>query len=96
MFLYLVVLAIGSTVGLQAWTTLFNNVTVVFLPAIGGYLWIIDYRIPIFVGVVIALISLQSVRSCWHQNRDPCIGRRLRRSSIESEIKACQASQDSV
>ena len=39
-----------------------NHVAAVFLPAIGGILWIVDYRIPFFVGAVMALISLMAVQ----------------------------------
>jgi MFS family permease len=39
-----------------------NHVAAVFLPAIGGYFWIIDYRIPFIAGAVMALISLIAVQ----------------------------------
>lgn len=35
-----------------------NHIAAVFLPAIGGYLWIVDYRIPFIAGSAMALISL--------------------------------------
>jgi hypothetical protein len=35
-----------------------NHLAAVFLPAIGGFLWIVDYRIPFFSGAAMALISL--------------------------------------
>jgi hypothetical protein len=39
-----------------------NHIAAVFLPAIGGFLWIVDYRIPFFAGTVMALISLIAVQ----------------------------------
>ena len=35
-----------------------NHIAAVFLPALGGYLWVMDYRIPFFGGAAMALISL--------------------------------------
>ena len=35
-----------------------NHIAAVFLPALGGFLWVIDYRIPFFGGAVMAAISL--------------------------------------
>jgi len=35
-----------------------NHIAAVFLPAIGGLLWVVDYRIPFFGGAVMAMISL--------------------------------------
>jgi hypothetical protein len=35
-----------------------NHVAAVFLPALGGFLWMIDYRIPFIVGAVLGLVSL--------------------------------------
>jgi hypothetical protein len=34
----------------------------VFLPAIGGMLWMIDYRIPFVAGAFMSLISLIAVQ----------------------------------
>jgi hypothetical protein len=39
-----------------------NHIAAVFLPAIGGYLWIVDYRIPFFGGAMLSLISLMAVQ----------------------------------
>jgi len=39
-----------------------NHIAAVFLPAIGGYLWVIDYRIPFFGGAALSLISLMAVQ----------------------------------
>jgi hypothetical protein len=35
-----------------------NHIAAVFLPAIGGLLWMVDYRIPFISGAAMALISL--------------------------------------
>jgi hypothetical protein len=39
-----------------------NHIAAVFLPALGGFLWVIDYRIPFFGGAVLAAISLLAVQ----------------------------------
>ena len=39
-----------------------NHIAAVFLPAIGGMLWIIDYRIPFAVGAGMSIISLFAVQ----------------------------------
>lgn len=39
-----------------------NHIAAVFLPAIGGFLWVVDYRIPFFGGAVMAAISLMAVQ----------------------------------
>jgi hypothetical protein len=39
-----------------------NHIAAVFLPALGGLLWVIDYRIPFFGGAVMALVSLLAVQ----------------------------------
>ncbi len=35
-----------------------NHIAAVFLPALGGYLWMIDYRIPFFMGATLGAVSL--------------------------------------
>lgn len=35
-----------------------NHIAAVFLPALGGYLWMLDYRIPFFMGAALGLVSL--------------------------------------
>lgn len=35
-----------------------NHIAAVFLPALGGYFWMIDYRIPFIGGTVLGVISL--------------------------------------
>ncbi|MDY6792067.1 MAG: MFS transporter [Thermodesulfobacteriota bacterium] len=39
-----------------------NHIAAVFLPAIGGLLWVINYRIPFIGGAAMALISLIAVQ----------------------------------
>ena len=39
-----------------------NHIAAVFLPAIGGILWMVDYRIPFVAGAGMALISLLAVQ----------------------------------
>ena len=39
-----------------------NHLAAVFLPAIGGMLWVMDYRIPFFAGAAMGLISLLAVQ----------------------------------
>ncbi|MGD9227914.1 MAG: MFS transporter [Desulfobacterales bacterium] len=39
-----------------------NHIAAVFLPAIGGFLWVVDYRIPFFAGAVMAVISAIAVQ----------------------------------
>ena len=39
-----------------------NHIAAVFLPALGGFLWVLDYRIPFFGGAAMALISLLAVQ----------------------------------
>jgi hypothetical protein len=39
-----------------------NHIAAVFLPALGGLLWMIDYRIPFIGGAVMSLISLIAVQ----------------------------------
>ena len=49
-----------------------NHIAAVFLPALGGFLWIMDYRIPFFGGAAMAFISLlaaQGIDSSVRQNK---------------------------
>ena len=39
-----------------------NHIAAVFLPAIGGLLWVMNYRIPFIGGAAMALISLMAVQ----------------------------------
>ncbi|MDZ7696449.1 MAG: MFS transporter [Deltaproteobacteria bacterium] len=39
-----------------------NHIAAVFLPALGGLLWMVDYRIPFFAGAFMSLISLAAVQ----------------------------------
>ena len=35
-----------------------NHIAAVFLPALGGYLWMLDYRIPFIMGAALGVVSL--------------------------------------
>ena len=39
-----------------------NHIAAVFLPAVGGLLWMVDYRIPFVAGAFLSLISLAAVQ----------------------------------
>ena len=39
-----------------------NHIAAVFLPALGGFLWMLDYRIPFIAGACMALVSLLAVQ----------------------------------
>ena len=39
-----------------------NHIAAVFLPVIGGYLWMIDYRIPFIIGACFSAISFLAVQ----------------------------------
>jgi len=39
-----------------------NHIAAVFLPALGGLLWVIDYRIPFISGAIMSLVSLIAVQ----------------------------------
>jgi Major Facilitator Superfamily len=39
-----------------------NHIAAVFLPALGGVLWMVDYRIPFFGGAMMALVSLCAIQ----------------------------------
>jgi hypothetical protein len=39
-----------------------NHIAAVFLPALGGLLWMIDYRIPFISGAIMSLVSLIAVQ----------------------------------
>lgn len=47
-----------------------NHIAAVFLPALGGYLWMIDYRIPFFAGAALGCVSL--VAAQWMRVASPC------------------------
>ncbi|MEE8432736.1 MAG: MFS transporter [Candidatus Desulfatibia sp.] len=40
----------------------FNHIAAVLLPAIGGLLWIVDYRIPFVCGAILSIVSLVAVQ----------------------------------
>jgi predicted MFS family arabinose efflux permease len=35
-----------------------NHIAAIFLPALGGYLWMLDYRIPFIMGAALGVVSL--------------------------------------
>ena len=39
-----------------------NHIAAVVMPAVGGLLWMIDFRIPFFIGAVFSLVSLAAVQ----------------------------------
>jgi len=44
-----------------------NHIAAVFIPAVGGILWMLDYRIPFYAGAGLSLISLMAVQ--WIRTR---------------------------
>ena len=48
-----------------------NHIAAVFLPAIGGLLWMVDYRIPFVAGAVMSLVSLLAVQQIKVAVRQP-------------------------
>jgi hypothetical protein len=44
-----------------------NHIAAVFLPALGGLMWVMDYRIPFFGGAAMALVSLMAVQKIHNQ-----------------------------
>ena len=46
-----------------------NHLAAVFLPAIGGLLWMVDYRIPFMAGAGMSLVSLIAVQQIRVQGR---------------------------
>ena len=47
-----------------------NHIAAVVLPAIGGILWMIDYRIPFVCGAVFSLVSLMAVQKIKSISRE--------------------------
>jgi hypothetical protein len=39
-----------------------NHIAAVFIPALGGILWMVDYKIPFIAGAILSLISLLAVQ----------------------------------
>ena len=48
-----------------------NHIAAVLLPAIGGALWLIDYRIPFIAGAAFSLVSLIAVQRIPHREAAP-------------------------
>ena len=39
-----------------------NHIAAIILPVLGGYLWMLDYKIPFFVGTGLSVVSLTAVQ----------------------------------
>ena len=50
-----------------------NHIAAVVLPAIGGALWLIDYRIPFVAGAVLSFVSLIAVQRIPHREPAPSV-----------------------
>ena len=50
-----------------------NHIAAVVLPAIGGALWLIDYRIPFIAGAVLSFVSLIAVQRIPHRGPAPSV-----------------------
>jgi len=48
----------ADTASSMAMGVTINHIAAVFLPALGGYLWMIDYRIPFVTGALLGAVSL--------------------------------------
>ena len=46
-----------------------NHIAAVILPVIGGFLWMVDYRIPFYGGAGLSLLSLIAVQQITKQLR---------------------------
>lgn len=46
-----------------------NHIAAVVLPAVGGFLWLIDYRIPFVAGAVLSAISLAAVQKIRYDRK---------------------------
>ncbi|MEN8688165.1 MAG: MFS transporter [Desulfuromonadales bacterium] len=51
-----------------------NHIAAVVMPAIGGFLWMVDYRIPFIAGAIFSLISLLAVQRIPRLARSPMRG----------------------
>ncbi|MBD3223721.1 MAG: MFS transporter [Caldithrix sp.] len=54
-----------------------NHIAAVIIPAVGGLLWMVDYRIPFYGGVLLSFISLAAVQ---------LITRSLKKFKFESQV----------
>ncbi|MFC1829059.1 MFS transporter [Thermodesulfobacteriota bacterium] len=50
-----------------------SHIAAVFLPAIGGLLWVVDYRIPFVCGAVLSAISLMALQQIRLPNSRPIL-----------------------
>ena len=46
-----------------------NHIAAVFIPAMGGLLWMIDYKIPFYAGAILSMISLLAVQKIKLRSR---------------------------
>jgi hypothetical protein len=46
-----------------------NHIAAVFIPAMGGLLWMIDYKIPFYAGAILSMISLLAVQNIKLRSR---------------------------
>ena len=50
-----------------------NHIAAVFLPALGGYFWMIDYRIPFVAGSALGVVSLVAAQWMRVPDKEPLI-----------------------
>ena len=62
-----------------------NHIAAVFLPALGGYFWMIDYRIPFIAGSALGVLSLVAAQWMRVPDRVPPSGVPLAALSAESD-----------
>jgi hypothetical protein len=55
-----------------------NHIAAVVMPAVGGALWMVDYRIPFIFGALLSLVSLLAVQ-------------RIPRFELEGEVGSAEA-----
>ncbi|NNG00685.1 MAG: MFS transporter [Desulfobacteraceae bacterium] len=48
-----------------------NHIAAVVLPAVGGILWMVDYRIPFIAGAAMSLVSLAAVQKIHYPESSP-------------------------
>ncbi len=69
MFRFLAIMTAAFMVGFTI-----KHIAAVFLPALGGFFWMINYRIPFLAGAVLGMVSLiaaQFMRSHHDPDRRP-------------------------
>jgi len=53
-----------------------NHIAAVALPAIGGFLWMVDYRIPFVGGALMSLVSLIAVQGIRGRGENRLLNRK--------------------